>query len=377
MRILVLSAQYPSNENLYANMFVHVRVRRYLELENDVHVVSFFTDLPSYEFEGVRVRTASHLDALRAIIGSTAPDVVVIHFFQGWMLRKIIQHLSVPVVIWVHAIEAMWWFRRLFNFEVSREFVDYVKFNTIQLLRLRKLFRYSRRNPSRVSFVFVSEWIKRIAQWDTLSRAGHCEVIPNPVDTRRFPYREKDASLRNRVLLIRPFNSRKYANDVAIAAIRRLSNFPEFDNFYFSIYGSGKLFEPLTRSIKHFKNVTVCEGFLTHAEIRDLHTSHGVFLCPTRQDSQGVSMCEAMASGLVPIASRSSAIPEFVTDGVTGFLTDGSDGIVRALRRLHSEPPLFASMSRAAAEDIRVKTGIDQVVARELHTLQAAIDRFQ
>jgi glycosyltransferase involved in cell wall biosynthesis len=271
----------------------------------------------------------------------------------------------------------MWWFRRLFNFELSREFADYVKYNTIHMPRLRKLFKYSQHAPTRVRFVFVSEWIRRIAERDTLSRPASYDVIPNPIDTDRFPYSEKDVTLRTRVLLIRPFNSRKYANDIAIDAIRRLAAFEEFDEFQFSIHGSGPLFEQLTGPIRDLKNVNVCEGFRTHSEIRDLHAANGVFLCPTRQDSQGVSMCEAMSSGLVPITSMSSAIPEFVTHGATGFLTTGSKGIVAALRRLYREPRLFADMSRAAAEDIRLKAGADYVIDRELRALQVSVDEFR
>lgn len=377
MRILVLSAQYPSSDDLYANMFVHVRVAHYLALGHSVRVISFFTDQPAYEFEGVPVQTAPDIESLSAMIDEFSPNVVVIHFFQGWMLRKIVEQLRVPTVVWVHAMEAMWWFRRLFNFELSRDFAEYVKFNTIHMMRFRKLFKYSQRNPSRVRFVFVSEWIRHVAERDTMSHPANSHVIPNPIDTTRFPYVEKDSRLRTRVLLIRPFNSRKYANDIAIAAIRQLSTFPEFDEFHFSIHGRGRLFARLTAPIRNFRNVTLCEGFRTHAEIRDLHAANGVFLCPTRQDSQGVSMCEAMSSGLVPVASRSSAIPEFVTDGTTGFLATGSGGIVAALRRLYREPQLFGVMSQAAAHDIRVKTAIDEVVDRELRVLQMSIDGFQ
>jgi glycosyltransferase involved in cell wall biosynthesis len=373
MRILVLSAHYPEATNLYANMFVHVRVARYLALGHTVKVVAFFTDRPDYDFDSVRVTCAPDLETLNRAIDEFGPEVVAIHFFQGWMLRKIIRRLQAPVIVWVHGMEALTWYRRLFNFEISREYWGYVKYSTIQMVRLRKLFRYAHQESSRVRFVFVSEWMRRIAEADTLSRAPFYDIIPNPIDTDRFPYVVKDPALRTRVLLIRPFDSRKYANDIAIEAIGLFRQYPEFEDFHFSIYGRGKLFEPLTRSIRDLPNVTVEEGFLTHAQIRELHRAHGVMLCPTRQDAQGVSMCEAMSSGLVPVTSLSTAIPEFVTNGETGFLTDGPKGIVAAFRRLYREPGLFSRMSRAAAEDIRDRSGIDHVVERELCVMQSSM----
>src|SRR5690606_14305978 len=46
----------------------------------------------------------------------------------------------------------------------------------------------------------------------------------------------------------------------------------------------------------------------------------GVFLVPTRMDAQGVSMCEAMASGLLIVSSNNTAIPEFVDNFNNGII---------------------------------------------------------
>ncbi len=370
MRILVLDANYPHDDNLYGDVFVHVRVLRYMALGHEVRAVAFFTDKPSYEFDGVRVTCAPDLAALKAAIADFNADVILIHFFQGWMLDKIIAGASAPVVIWVHGVEALGWYRRLFNLRLSREFAEYVFYNTVQMWRLRRLFAFARRNPGKVEFVFVSDWMRRVAESDTFSSAPAWSVVPNPIDTARFVYCEKSENLRHQVLLIRSFDSRKYATDIAIDAILKLSRLPEFGQFRFSIHGKGKMFDSQTKPLSGMPNVTLREGFLTHEEIVGLHATHGVMLCPTRQDAQGVSMCEAMASGLVPVASRSTAIPEFVSDGVSGFLTDGPEGIVEALLKLHREPELFRTMSQSAAAEIRNKAAIEHVVDAEIDVMQ-------
>ncbi len=373
MRILVLDNNYPSDDNLYGDVFVHVRVARYVALGHDVKVIAFFRDAPSYVFDGIAVDWAPDIDSLRAQIAAFAPDVVVIHFFQGWMLRKLVLASAQPVVVWVHGFEALWWVRRLFDASPTRQFAQYVFYNTIQMVRMRKLFRYATAHPRRVRFVFVSDWMRRIAETDTATRLCEYAIIPNPIDTTRFPYVDKAPELRRHVLLIRSFDSRKYANDLAIAAIERLSTEPEFARMTFTVCGRGKLFAKLTDRLRRFPNVTLREGFLRQADIRALHATHGVLLSPTRQDAQGVSMCEAMSSGLVPVTSASTAVPEFITHGHSGFLTRSAAELAAAMLTLQREPERFVAMSNAAASSIRQKAAIDHVVDQEVRYLRRAV----
>jgi glycosyltransferase involved in cell wall biosynthesis len=370
MRILVLDGDYPSDENLYGDMFVHVRVAAYQRRGHEVRVIAFFRPRAVYEFDGVAVHCAPDLEGLVALIEEFRPDVVAVHFFQGWMLRKLIERLGLRTVVWIHGTEGLWWFRRLFNAAPSREFLRYVKYNCIQMLRLRRFIRRGVRDPRRHRFVFVSDWMRRVTETDTLTRLPLHDVIANPIDPDRFPYSPKPPELRRHVLLLRSFDSRKYANDIAIKAILLLSRHAEFKDCQVSICGRGRMFAELTRPLLRFANVVVDEGFRTHEEIRALHARHGVFLCPTRQDAQGVSMCEAMCSGLVPVTSNSTAIPEFVTDGVSGFLTQSRSEIVTAILELFNSPETFSRMSAAAADEVRRKAALNSVVSDELAVLR-------
>ena len=86
-----------------------------------------------------------------------------------------------------------------------------------------------------------------------------------------------------------------------------------------------------------------------------------------RREGLPVVLMEAMASGVVVVASRLSGIPELVEDGVTGLLTDPGDAaaIASALARLHEYPTLRRSLATAARE--RVMRDYDQrVIARHL-----------
>lgn len=371
----MLDINYPSDTNLYGDVFVHARVKGYVERGHEVRVLAFFSRGASYSFEGIDVTCVSTLDELRESITAIAPDVIAIHFFQGWMLEKIVRRFDIPVVVWVHGAEALGWYRRLFDLRVNGAFLRYVASNALQLFRMRRLYRYIRAHPERIAIVFVSQWMRKIASIDSVSAVRPYSVIPNPIDTDLFRYQRKEPSQRGRILLIRSFGSRKYANDLAVAAILRLRDHPSFDQLSFTIVGSGKLFASLTAPLRKLPNVSFIEGFQTRKSIRALHACHGVFLCPTRQDAQGVSMCEAMASGLVPVTSNNTAIPEFVTDGETGYLRVGPDEMAVAITELWEAPEKFERMSAAAARSITIKASSSTVIPAELALMLRLVAR--
>jgi len=192
-------------------------------------------------------------------------------------------------------------------------------------------------------------------------------VIHNYINGKFFEYREKTAADRLRILSIRPYSSATYANDLTVAAIEELARRPFFKELSFTLVGSGPLFAPLTGRIAHRPNVDLQERFLTQAEITTYHAAHGVFLCPTRMDSQGVSRDEAMASGLVPVTTGIAAVPEFV-DETCGVLTPPEDpvALADAIERLYCSPNLFLRLSEGAAHRARAQSGFEQTVGREL-----------
>jgi glycosyltransferase involved in cell wall biosynthesis len=84
-------------------------------------------------------------------------------------------------------------------------------------------------------------------------------------------------------------------------------------------------------------------------------------------DAQGVSRDEAMASGLVPVTSGVTAIPEFVDAGC-GFLAGAEDaeGLATAMLQMCRDPALFLRLSSAAADRVRSQSGYAQTIEREI-----------
>lgn len=372
-KIVIVNSNYPSETNKYGDVFVHSRLIHY-QKELDVQVIGYSKAADkdyNYTYEGIRVEVLSKKQDLRKRIESHNPDLLGFHFIEGWMVEDIVKYFnSIPIFVWVHGIEALGWYRRLFYLQPNGSsifnFTKYVVKNTIQMLQMKKLINYSN-STSKVNFIFVSRWMKRITETDTATRIRYFSIIPNPIDSERFRYVQKDPDLRKRALLIRSFDNKKYANDIAIDSILKLSkNKRVFEDMQFAIYGKGKLFTQLVNKVKHLKNVEVVNDFVENKDIPGIHKKYGVMLCPTRQDAQGVSMCEAMSSGLVPVSSNNTAIPEFVQDGKTGFLANSSDDIVRTIEFLYDNPKEFLQISKEASTSIKNISSTESVVNAEL-----------
>ena len=91
---------------------------------------------------------------------------------------------------------------------------------------------------------------------------------------------------------------------------------------------------------KHFAGTpTHFVGYLTGEALGSAFASSDAFIFPSRTDTLGLVLLEAMAAGCPVVAARSGGIPDIVTDGVNGYLFDPRDeqGAIAATQRLFQE----------------------------------------
>jgi len=367
--ILLVVPGYPTQAKPYNNMFVHSRVKAYRDQGLLVDVFSIGQHKETTVYEGIPVEFGTP-KTLALRLRSTRYAKILVHFPIAKTLKVLKKEAPLtPLVIWIHGYEAIHWRRRVLFFEPKHihRLLGYIPINWLQRSSLR---RFIQNSQAKLHLVFVSNWMREIFVLDVrvdLSQIPS-SIIPNAIDTDTFQYVPKDQDSRFRVLSIRPYSSRKYANDLSVEAVLKLSKMPGFERFHFTFYGQGRLFKPLMDRLKHLDQVEIHETFLSHDQIRDLHRSHGVMLIPTRQDSQGVSMGEAMSSGLVPITSNNTAIPEFL-DERCGYLAKDAQGLADALWALAQDPNLFLSKSAASAQRVRSQCGQDVILNQELNLI--------
>jgi glycosyltransferase involved in cell wall biosynthesis len=71
-----------------------------------------------------------------------------------------------------------------------------------------------------------------------------------------------------------------------------------------------------------------------------LYAAADIFVFPTRWDTFGIAVIEAMASGLPVVASNLNAVPEMVSDGISGLLVPPNDAaaLATAIEGLGRDP---------------------------------------
>ncbi len=365
---LVLTNNYPSYSDLYRNGFLHRRVLAYREQGLALDVFRLRSDLATtfHEFEGVTCITgpAEQLDAL---LSQGDYHSILVHFLDENMWQVLKKYIdSIKIRVWVHGAEIHHYHRREFNYETDNARAAAIEKSEHRTLFWRELLRQPHEN---LKLIFVSRHFSEEVMEDLGFRLPeeNYEIIHNPIDTQLFSYHEKTAEHRFKLLSIRTFASRKYGNDLNVKAILELSKHPWFDQLEIRIVGDGPLFDETNEPIAHFQNVVLEKRFLTQPEIARMQMDYGIFLCPTRWDSQGVSRDEAMAAGLVPVTNAVSAVPEFV-DHDNCILAGSEDyrGMAAGIARLIESPELFLEMSRAAPKRVAQDRLLEDIIQQEI-----------
>lgn len=368
-KYLVLTKQYPSYDDIYKYGFLHSRVRAYKEAGIQVDIFRLNNDEKQYrEFEGIVVNTGDN-QLLEETLKTGQYDHVLVHLIDENMWKILEKFIDkIKVTVWVHGAEIQVWQRREYEFErMSKEEIERQKKLSVNRVKFwQKLLKNSHSN---LNLVFVSEYIKNESLDDLGLKPDNknYKIIHNLIDANLFKYNEKKESDRKKILTIRPYASRTYANDLSVKAVELLSTKDFFSDLEFCFVGDGELFDETVEPLSKFSNVKIEKRFLAHNEIVEYHKSYGVFLTPTRMDSQGVSRDEAMSSGLVPVTTNVAAIPEFV-DETSGMVVEPENpqALADAIEYLYENPEKFLQLSINASERARKQCGFEQTIAKEI-----------
>lgn len=206
-----------------------------------------------------------------------------------------------------------------------------------------------------VKILPISElWSSRLQKLGVPKRK--LQVHHMGVETSQFSYSEKTISTPLKVLSVARATEKK-GMAFAIEAVLNCKCKTEL-----SIIGGGKLHDQLVEqanAIQSSNNINFLGPQPHDVVARELSASD-VFLLPSITDSTGdmegipVSLMEAMASGVLVIATRHSGIPELIEDGVTGLLVPEKDpnAIAQCLERISNGDLNVVEIRKAARRKV-------------------------
>lgn len=173
-------------------------------------------------------------------------------------------------------------------------------------------------------------------------------VIPNFVNCDLYkPARERHAG-RPRLLHISNFRAVKRVTD----CVRILAEVRRHVDAELWMAGDGPE-QGAAEALAHELGVHEAVRFLGKQDhIERLIPQCDVLLLPSRQESFGLAALEAMACGVVPVATRVGGLPEVVIHGESGYLEAVGDVAGQAGRVLEllGNPALRAEMERQARQ---------------------------
>jgi glycosyltransferase involved in cell wall biosynthesis len=107
-------------------------------------------------------------------------------------------------------------------------------------------------------------------------------------------------------------------------------------------------------------------GFIERDKMPAQYTEADLFVLPSRRESFGLVLAEAMACGLPVVATTAGAIPEVVKDGVTGLLVppDDPEGLAEAINSLLGDPARMNDMGAQGRARVERLFTWDKVVER-------------
>jgi len=114
-------------------------------------------------------------------------------------------------------------------------------------------------------------------------------------------------------------------------------------------------------------------GRLTDEELKIEYERADAFVLPSFWEGYGMAIAEAMAYGLPVISTTAGAIPDMVTDGVSGLLGKPGDWRTTGtnIRRIFSEPDLRKNLAEQALHAAAMFPSWDDTTRKVLEAVQS------
>jgi L-malate glycosyltransferase len=335
MNILVLTKTFPSDEISWGGIFVREQADA-LATDHSVTVVRFSNDNRKFSpFFSYIVNDEKQ---------------------RGYRVFSVIVSRSFPVYNQLNYILSIFFALKRIIREAKPDLIhchySYPAGVVARLIKIRSQLPYIITEHTRISSTFRSvfhKWLSvcalknsdaNIAVSGSLKKElldiglAEVEVVPNVINTSRFAVK-KDLSGELKIGFLGSLSTHNKGLDLLLQAC---SGLPE--DYFLKIGGTGINFELYRTMAAELGIAGRCEftGEVAVNEIPCFYSGINLFVLPSRYETFGIVLVEAMASGLPVISTRCGG-PEEIVNEKCGLLvdTDSPDQLREAIIKIRSE----------------------------------------
>lgn len=222
----------------------------------------------------------------------------------------------------------------------------------------RALYRLGTRIVNGV--VVVSDETARAFARSTRSRTRKVVVVPNGVDTERYPAPVDRARLRSELglapshhamIMVGTFKRQK-GHVHLVRALERVA--PRFPGLRLLLAGDGELRPEIERLVRDAGLADRVRFLGSRRDVPALLAASDSFVLPSLWEGLPIALVEAMASGLPVVATAVSGTSQVMVDGTTGWLVEPGrpDVLADAISELLRDPERARRMAATGRERV-------------------------
>ncbi|MFC1662942.1 glycosyltransferase family 4 protein [Patescibacteria group bacterium] len=299
-------------------------------LSGQDNTIRIITRLPKWLFITPYLRELIGLPLLAKQIINKAEEADIIHLTSPTLFAC--RRPNKPYIVTVHGLKSEK-AQRLGKLNIRYKLL----FNPLVIWMLKKLERRGLISASRV--IALTERTRDYLVDNLDLPADKIKIIPNGVDIDEFPFR---ALSQGPVLFVGRASIPK-GIDILFAAVKK---------YKFPLAIVTKRLSKVLEQEAKVLGITVYKN-IPHDHIDEIYSQASIFVLPSRDEEQPLTILEAMASGL-PIITTKIGSGGLVTDGQNGIIVSAdADQVGQAIIRLMNDKTWrddLAKTSRTIAE---------------------------
>lgn len=193
---------------------------------------------------------------------------------------------------------------------------------------------------------------------------GRAGVIPGGIDPSWFDVR-RNPSEKPELVFWGRMEDEKGIPELLDALAIVVKKIPEIK---LTLVGEGNRVEDYKRKVRKLGLIpkVVLPGWLSMKEVQKLSATANIAVFPSRIESFGLAVAEALGAGVPVIAGNAGALPEVVEDGVTGTLVAPRDpkALANAICAVLENEEKFRCMAERGRETARQKFSWDSAAVQ-------------